>query len=95
MKKAGYCWKQDKSERILTESKCSKRCEKRSGGRRCLDVDEESRKVIMEQFWQMMDWKEKMVYVLSLVNKQNVTCRTKTNRPEDNCTYIYHLQSQR
>jgi len=31
----------------------------------------------------MMDWKEKMVYVLSLVNKQNVTRRTKTNGPEE------------
>jgi len=35
-----------------------------------LDVNEESRKVIMEQFWRMMDWKEKMVYVLSLVDKK-------------------------
>lgn len=84
---------QEKSERILTETQCSKRCRKRAGGRRCLDIDENSRKAIIKQFWRTMDWKEKRVYVMSLVDKHDVAQRT-TSRQDSRrkYSYVYHLK---
>ncbi|WAQ99031.1 hypothetical protein MAR_023404, partial [Mya arenaria] len=75
-------------------SKCSKRCEKRAGGKRCVDVDADSRKMIFTHFWRIMDWKAKRVYVLSHVDKQDVARRTKSNSPGDNKKMYIRVSSK-
>ena len=59
----------EKPYRILTESKCGKKCRNYKEGRNCMDVTEVDRQAIFSKFWYTMSWSEKKVYVVNLVER--------------------------
>jgi len=77
-----------KSERILTERGCSKRCYKAGKNRNCHLFTDEVRKEIFETFWSNLDWHGKRVLVSSLVDRKIIEGDTK--RRTMSCTY--HLK---
>lgn len=85
---------EDRSERILVQSKCSRRCEKKVGGRRCSEINQTSRESIFRFFWRNMDWKQKKVYVMNQVDKCSVK-RAKDHRKKVTYRYFLKLNDQR
>ena len=84
-------YSENRNERILSESNCSRKCEKKVGGRRCSDINQATRESIFKLFWRNMDWKQKKVYVVNLVDKCAVKRRT-TERARKKVSYKYFLK---
>ncbi|ESO81952.1 hypothetical protein LOTGIDRAFT_170491 [Lottia gigantea] len=68
-----FTYSSDKGSRKLKERKCTKTCEKRN---RCRDLTDDDRQKICTGFWENMDWKEKKIFVNSLVDRESVKERT-------------------
>lgn len=81
----------ERGERILESSKCSKRCELQKKGRHCVLVSENTLKEIFSQFWYNMNWDQKKVYVLGLIERKETASST-TNQSGRNFTYTYFLR---
>ena len=79
----------ERSERILVERNCSKRCEK-SKVKQCVRISEDDRRDIFDNFWKNMTWDERKVYVNSLVGTEQVNQRTVENSRRSN-SYRYFL----
>ncbi|ESO93346.1 hypothetical protein LOTGIDRAFT_161911 [Lottia gigantea] len=63
----------DKGSRKLKERKCTKTCDKRN---RCRNLTDDDRQKICTGLWENMDWKEKKIFVNSLVDRESVKERT-------------------
>lgn len=63
-------------ERLLAERQCSNRCNKMKNGRNCKAINETSRRDIFNSFWRDMNWDQKRVYVIGLVEQVEVNRRT-------------------
>ena len=57
-----YKFTVERPERVMKERKCSRKCQN------CSSIGEEERRSIFNQFWNNMDWDQKKVYILTLVD---------------------------
>lgn len=60
----------EKSEKILCPRHCTNRCKKGWGGRKCNETDETTRTEIFQMFWDTLNWREKKIYIVNLVEKK-------------------------
>ena len=79
----------ERGERILTPSKCSKRCQK-SKVIDCPQKSEEDRQGIFSKFWENLNWEQRKVYVNSLVKKEE-TKRPQAGASRRGYSYRYTL----
>ena len=90
---------EERQERILKPSKCTKWCNKEKDGRQCKRVSEDNRRDIFSKFWQNMNWEEKRVYVLGLIEKSRVSRRTvdkgENSRRQFSLKYFLRVGEQR
>lgn len=83
----------EQPERVMHPRNCTARCDKSWGGRKCSQIDEQTRSEIFNTFWKNMTWGEKKVYVSSLVKKKIVSRRTTVNKDSRrNHSYTYYLR---
>ncbi|WAR21184.1 hypothetical protein MAR_015158 [Mya arenaria] len=88
--KSKYC--DERPEKSMHPKNCTKRCDKGWGGRQCSKIDEHARGEIFNMFWKNMNWREKKVYVLSLVSKNDVARRTTGENSRRKFSYSYYLR---
>lgn len=81
-------YSEEKSERILCERSCTNRCHKIRG---CHKIREETRKEIFKSFWENMDWSEKKVYAVSLIDKYEAL-KTTVDDSRRRYSYRYFLR---
>lgn len=80
----------DRAERKLGP-RCSKQSCRKSNRRHCQDILEDSRINLNSKFWNNMDWGEKKLYIISLVDLIP-TKRPKSESGRRKGTFKYHLK---
>lgn len=88
----GKSYNIEMNSRMLVASNCSQRCEKQNKDRRCTETDESTRQAIFKSFWERMDWEQKRVYVLGLVERQRAKRKTVETDSRRNFTYQFYLR---
>ncbi|XP_072386755.1 uncharacterized protein [Diabrotica undecimpunctata] len=60
--------------------------------RRCSMITKEQRRKIFDGFWSEMDWRQRKIFVCTLVNKQPTTQKRTQNKSRRNLSLFYHLK---
>lgn len=94
MSKEGGKWgfNKERNGRILTESKCSKRCNRLGMVKQCYQLTENDRQTIFTNFWENMTWEQRKVYINSLVTAVDVTDKTVGENSRRNRSFRYCLR---
>lgn len=59
---------------------CDSESCKKSSMRECQSIDEDTRKGILNYFWEKLNWDQKKMYIVSLVTKSEKKMKPKRNQ---------------